>query len=260
MAIKEVKFDDKTHNDFEAEVQIVIALHHPNIVECYGAAMKAKKGRMVLQLLQVSLGDILHSPQDTDRWTVLCEPRRHYDYHRRTRRMMAVGIARGMMYLHMQRKRVVHNDLKPSNVLLDHKGVPKICDFGMSKMKSNSRSSSSMKIKPGGTLSYNAPELLRPPFLGSHKIDVWSFGILVWELFTEQKPFDGMREEAIRHAIKEGDLPSLSLISATPHGIVFAFFCHVLIPRLWQTWQSMLTHRERERREDSERERERVCV
>ena len=222
VAIKEVKFDDKTHNDFEAEVQIVIALHHPNIVECYGAAMKAKKGRMVLQLLQVSLGDILHSPQDTNVVRFFAS-RGGTKITTADKEEMAVGIARGMMYLHMQRKRVVHNDLKPSNVLLDHNGVPKICDFGMSKMKSSSRSSSSMKIKPGGTLPYNAPELLTHPFVGTHKLDVWAYGILLWELFTEQKPFDGMQPRAIEHAIKEGDLPPLSLLSATTQGMCLLF-------------------------------------
>ena len=64
VAIKEVKFDSKSQVSFETEVQIVVSLHHPNIVACSGAAIKGKRGKMVLELLQVSLGDILHSRTD----------------------------------------------------------------------------------------------------------------------------------------------------------------------------------------------------
>lgn len=60
VAIKVVQLDDTTRADFEKEVQIVVALHHPNIVECPGAAMKTKEGIMVLELLAVSLNDALY--------------------------------------------------------------------------------------------------------------------------------------------------------------------------------------------------------
>lgn len=140
-----------------------------------------------------------------------------------------------MMYLHTLKKRVVHNDLKPCNVLLDEKGVPKICDFGMSKMKGSSQSSKSTKIKAGGTLAYNAPELLRPPFFGNHKLDIWAFGILVCELFAEQKPFNqfstlqrsvSAQEEAIRHSIKQGDLPSMDKLPSDMLQDLVTACCH----------------------------------
>lgn len=97
-------------------------------------------------------------------------------------RLYAKQILDAMLYLHQNR--ILHRDLKPQNILLQ-KDVIKICDFGFAKQMS---ASTNFLKSIKGTPLYIAPEiLLSRPY--THKVDVWSFGIILYELATGCTPF-----------------------------------------------------------------------
>lgn len=94
--------------------------------------------------------------------------------------LIYVSIAKGMLFLHS--KNIIHRDLKWANVLLDSNMVAKITDFGVSTLKDQSRSNMTKFV---GTGSYMAPEIVLKE-LYDEKCDVFSFGIMMFELYCEQ--------------------------------------------------------------------------
>jgi serine/threonine protein kinase len=103
-----------------------------------------------------------------------------------------------MAYLHS--KRFVHFDLKCDNVLTARRGAKlqcKVCDFGLSKRRRSHASFVSGVNSHRGTLPWTAPELLNAPTRASEKVDVYSFAVLMWELWTGAYPYAGMHEQTI---------------------------------------------------------------
>lgn len=103
-----------------------------------------------------------------------------HDYSNTLRQMILVGVARGMKYLHD--RGVIHRDLKAGNILLGEDFRPLITDFGMSKFVESGHSKSQSQY--GGTLSYEAPEILKGEKYDG-KVDVYSFGILMFEIVND---------------------------------------------------------------------------
>lgn len=97
--------------------------------------------------------------------------------------IIAFCIASGMQYLHD--RKIIHRDLKTLNVLLDGKLYPHICDFGLSRVKSDEAQLMTQNI---GTPAWMAPEVYTESNY-TNKVDVYSYGILLWELLTDQKAF-----------------------------------------------------------------------
>ncbi|KAG5622990.1 hypothetical protein H5410_008208 [Solanum commersonii] len=96
---------------------------------------------------------------------------------------IALGTARGIEYLHQGcDQQILHFDIKPQNILLDHNLNPKICDFGLAKLCSKEKSAVTMTAARG-TIGYIAPEVLSRNFgKVSHKSDIYSFGMLLLEM------------------------------------------------------------------------------
>lgn len=110
-----------------------------------------------------------------------------------------LDIARGLAYLHTRKPSIIHRDCKSSNILITRKGVAKITDFGLAKVKQSTRS---MVRSLVGTVNWQAPELWHPHPKYNHKVDVFSCAMVFWEILqwhnpSKKFPWEGMNEHAI---------------------------------------------------------------
>eukprot|EP00256_Glycine_max_P065272 XP_025979867.1 serine/threonine-protein kinase CTR1 isoform X2 [Glycine max] len=105
--------------------------------------------------------------------------------------------ASGMNYLHQMRPPIVHRDLKSPNLLVDDSYTVKVCDFGLSRTKANTFLSSKTAA---GTPEWMAPEVIRGE-LSNEKCDVFSFGVILWELVTLQQPWRQLNPSQVVAAV-----------------------------------------------------------
>jgi len=111
---------------------------------------------------------------------------------------------------------VIHRDLKPGNIMLLPDGTVKILDFGLAKVSDRSETKSGVGI---GTVSYMSPEQIRGTSVGP-KTDLWSLGVLLYEMVTGFRPFSGEHEISIAHAILNDEpKPPSSLRRSLPAGV-----------------------------------------
>ncbi|XP_011095730.1 uncharacterized protein LOC105175099 [Sesamum indicum] len=171
--------------EFWREAEILSKLHHPNVVAFYGVVQDGPGGTLATVTEYMVDGSLRH---------VLLRKDRHLD--RRKRLIIAMDAAFGMEYLHS--KNIVHFDLKCDNLLVNLKDpsrpICKVGDFGLSKIKRNTLVSGGVR----GTLPWMAPELLNGSSNKvSEKVDVFSFGIVLWEILTGEEPYANMHYGAI---------------------------------------------------------------
>lgn len=141
----------------------------------------------------------------------------------REARIIIVQIFRGLVYLNKRAQKIIHYDLKPGNVLFDEFGVAKVTDFGLSKIVDDDVGSQGMELtsQGAGTYWYLPPEcfeLNKTPLISS-KVDVWSAGILLYQMLFGKRPFGHdqtqeriLREDTIIKARKV-DFPSRPAVS-----------------------------------------------
>ncbi|XP_008240167.1 PREDICTED: serine/threonine-protein kinase EDR1 isoform X2 [Prunus mume] len=171
-------------DEFRSEVRIMKRLRHPNVVLFMGAITRAPNLSIVTEFLpRGSLYRLIHRPNN------------QLDERRRLR--MALDAARGMNYLHNCTPVIVHRDLKSPNLLVDKNWVVKVCDFGLSRMKNSTFLSSR---STAGTAEWMAPEVLRNE-PSDEKCDVYSYGVILWELSTLQQPWGGMNPMQVVGAV-----------------------------------------------------------
>ncbi|KAI3503977.1 hypothetical protein L1887_32513 [Cichorium endivia] len=138
-------------------------------------------------------------------------------------RIIIFQIFQGLVYLNKRNQRIIHYDLKPGNVLFDEFGVAKVTDFGLSKIVEDDVGSQGMELtsQGAGTYWYLPPEcfeLSKTPLISS-KVDVWSAGILLYQMLFGKRPFGHdqtqeriLREDTIIKARKV-DFPSRPSVS-----------------------------------------------
>ncbi|CDY12693.1 BnaA02g13610D [Brassica napus] len=162
---------------FVAEIVAISAVMHRNLVKLYGCCYEGDNRLLVYEYLQN--GSLDHALFGGDKTLQLNWP---------TRFEICMGVARGLAYLHEEASiRIIHRDVKASNILLDSNLLPKVSDFGLAKLYDEKETHMSTRV--AGTIGYLAPEYAMRGYL-TEKTDVYAFGIVVLELLSGRKNFD----------------------------------------------------------------------
>ncbi|KAH7666561.1 Non-specific serine/threonine protein kinase protein [Dioscorea alata] len=183
-AIKNLDASKQPDQEFLAQVSMVSRLKHENVVELLGYCVDGSLRVLAYEYATMgSLHDILHGRKGVKG----AEPGPVLSWAQRVK--IAVGAAKGLEYLHEKAQpRVIHRDIKSSNVLLFDDDVAKIADFDLSNQApdATARLHSTRVL---GTFGYHAPEYAMTGQL-STKSDVYSLGVVLLELLTGRKPVD----------------------------------------------------------------------
>ena len=181
---------------FEQEARAAAALNHPNILSVFDVGAHEGTVYVVTELLE---GETLRARLDSGPLPI----RRTIEY--------AVQIARGMVAAH--RKGITHRDLKPENLLITRSGLVKILDFGLAKLTEPAHQLNGITAAtaPGfvlGTVPYMSPEQVRGE-LADHRSDIFSFGVVLYEMLAGRRPFQGDTAFDTISAILKEDPPDL---------------------------------------------------
>nr|WP_320162618.1 protein kinase [uncultured Methanoregula sp.] len=190
-----IRFDEVTGTQFTKELHVWQSLHHPNIVEIYGANIFPVP-YIEMEFVESSLAS-LKFPLGQERAVAIVR-----------------GIARGLLYAHEQG--IAHRDIKPGNILIAPDGTPKITDWGLAKAEGTKQSGII-----GFSLEYAAPEQLAPNIYGEPGLwtDIYQLGVLFYEMVTGQVPFVGGGMGEVTQAILHDDPPHISLAGPEGAGI-----------------------------------------
>ncbi|KAF3452693.1 hypothetical protein FNV43_RR03126 [Rhamnella rubrinervis] len=178
IAVKKLSLDtsQQGESEFHAEVGMITSIQHKNLVHLLGCCSDGPQRLLVYEYMtNRSLDLIIYGKND------------HF-LNWNSRYQIILGVARGLQYLHEDSPlRIVHRDIKASNILLDEKFQPRIGDFGLARFFPEDQDYLSTAF--AGTLGYSAPEYAIRGEL-SAKADIYSFGVLVLEIISCRKNTD----------------------------------------------------------------------
>ncbi|KAI4317810.1 hypothetical protein L6164_025648 [Bauhinia variegata] len=168
VAVKKLeKKIEKSEHEFLTELKVIGRTHHRNLVRLLGFCIEESHRLLVYELMpNGALSTFLFGKENKPGWGQRFE--------------MALGIARGLLYLHEGcDNSIIHCDIKPQNVLLDANYIAKIADFGLSKLLNKDQSRTNTNFR--GTIGYIAPEWLKGAPITA-KVDIFSYGVLLLEI------------------------------------------------------------------------------
>ncbi|XP_057417309.1 probable LRR receptor-like serine/threonine-protein kinase RFK1 [Lotus japonicus] len=172
VAVKQLSSKSRQGNrEFLNEIGMISCVQHPNLVKLHGCCTEGDQLILVYEYMENnSLARALFSSKD------------QLNLDRPTRLRICIGIAKGLAFLHEEsRLKIVHRDIKATNVLLDGNLNPKISDFGLAKLDEEDKTHVTTRV--AGTIGYMAPEYALWGHL-SYKADVYSFGVVVLEIVS----------------------------------------------------------------------------
>ncbi|KAI4368974.1 hypothetical protein MLD38_017471 [Melastoma candidum] len=177
IAVKQLKIGSRQGDrEFKAEVEIISRIHHRHLVSLVGYCIAENQRLLVYDYV----------PNNTLYFHLHGKDRPALDWA--TRVKVAAGAARGLAYLHEGcHPRIIHRDIKSSNILLDDNFEARVSDFGLAKLALDSNTHMTTRVM--GTFGYMAPEYASSGKL-TEKSDVFSFGVVLLELITGRKPVD----------------------------------------------------------------------
>ncbi|XP_078740998.1 mitogen-activated protein kinase kinase kinase 13-like isoform X2 [Lampetra fluviatilis] len=211
----------KVREQRETDIKPLRKLKHPNIIAFKGVCTQAPCFCIIMEYCaQGQLFEVLRVGR-------LVSPRLLVDW--------TCGIASGMHYLHTHK--IVHRDLKSPNVLVTQDDKVKISDFGTSKEMSDK----STKMSFAGTVAWMAPEVIRNEPV-SEKVDIWSFGVVLWELLTGEVPYRDVDSSAIIWGVGSNSL-HLPVPASCPDGFSLLLQqCWNSKPRNRPSFRQILLH------------------
>ncbi|KAI8551236.1 hypothetical protein RHMOL_Rhmol06G0169200 [Rhododendron molle] len=174
IAVKQLSSKSKQGNrEFVNEIGMISALQHPNLVKLYGCCVEGNQLLLVYEYMENNCVSGALFGRDAS-----CKLKLNWPI----RQKICLGIARGLAYLHEEsRLKIVHRDIKTSNVLLDKDLNAKISDFGLAKLYDDDHTHISTRV--AGTIGYMAPEYAMRGYL-TDKADVYSFGVVALEIVS----------------------------------------------------------------------------
>lgn len=197
--LKPERIDSDMLREFSQEVFIMRKIRHKNVVQFIGACTEPTKLCIVTEFMaRGSIYNFLHKQNGSFKLPLLLK--------------MAIDISKGMSYLHQNN--IIHRDLKTANLLMDEHEVVKVADFGVARVQTQS----GVMTAETGTYRWMAPEVIEhKPY--DHKADVFSFGIVLWELLTGEVPYScltplqaavGVVQQGLRPTIPKQTHPKLT--------------------------------------------------
>ncbi|XP_039002810.1 serine/threonine-protein kinase STY46-like isoform X2 [Hibiscus syriacus] len=202
VAIKVLKpesINTDLQREFAQEIFIMRKVRHKNVVQLIGACTKPPNLYIVTEFMSGgSVYDYLHKQKGVFKLPSLLK--------------VAIDVSKGMNYMHQNN--IIHRDLKAPNLLMDENEVVKVADFGVARVKAQS----GVMTAETGTYRWMAPEVIEhKPY--DHKADVFSFGIVLWELLTGKLPYEcltplqaavGVVQKGLRPTIPKNNNPKLA--------------------------------------------------
>ncbi|KAK4477254.1 hypothetical protein RD792_016468 [Penstemon davidsonii] len=168
--LKAERLNTELQAEFAQEVYIMRKVRHKNVVQFIGACTRPPHLCIVTEFMSGgSVYDYLHKQRGTFKLPTLLK--------------VAIDISKGMNYLHQNN--IIHRDLKAANLLMDENEVVKVGDFGVARVKAQT----GVMTAETGTYRWMAPEVIEhKPY--DHKADIFSFGVVLWELLTGKLPYE----------------------------------------------------------------------
>jgi len=201
-AIVAVKFlkdnildEESICKEVSTECGVMRKLHHPNLSRLFAYSLDKQHRCLIMELAE--RGSLYNVLQDKKTYPIIAWKRR-LD--------IGIDIAKGLLCLHSRPKPIVHRDLKSLNVLIRHFWGAFICDFGFARIKETNDQNINSK---GGSPPWMAPELSEEDSIITPAIDIFSFGMVMYELLTRETPFgiEKLSRNRITIAISNGKRP-----------------------------------------------------
>ncbi|KAL4335020.1 hypothetical protein GQ457_07G027380 [Hibiscus cannabinus] len=164
--------NENLRKEFTQEVNIMRKIRHKNVVQFIGACTSPPTLCIVTEFMSGgNIYDLLHKQKSGFKLPFLLK--------------VAIDVSKGMSYLHQNS--IMHRDLKAANLLMDENGVVKVADFGVARVQAQP----GVMTAETGTYRWMAPEVIEhKPY--DHKADVFSFGVVLWELLTGKLPYENL--------------------------------------------------------------------
>lgn len=188
----------EAHARFRREAQAAGRLSHPNIVGVYDYGENATEAWIVMELVEG--GSLKGRLDKNERFTIPDIVR------------IMGEVCAGLAYSHQ--RGVVHRDIKPGNIMMTTDGQVKIADFGIARLENSSMTQVGTLI---GTPSYMAPEQFRGEPVDL-RADIWAAGVMLYQLLTGEKPFEGGFSAVMHKALHTEPPPPSQLSVTTPRG------------------------------------------
>ncbi|MBO4566130.1 MAG: protein kinase [Bacteroidales bacterium] len=187
-----IAMDEKGLEEFKKEFQLSFELNHTNLLHANYLGVNSEDRRPYLVMPYCPEGSVSKyagNMKEEELWRFVHD------------------VAAGLAYLHSQNPPIIHQDIKPDNILILKNGDYVITDFGISKQLRQSLRRSAMQLNSAGAISYMGPERFSKNFQAVKASDIWSLGAAIFELASGDVPFCGMGGSLQKQGADMPDIP-----------------------------------------------------